>query len=306
MRVVGSVYRSPATRMDCAEPLRAVCGECGHNEFWRCDRANEERCPDCAERRRRLITRLVDTGAANHIGNGRRAYFVTLTAPGTNDHRRWFQGKLTSSGEARPSGYNHRPARVACDCHLTWERTSLAEWNAQESAHWNRLRLALKREVAGSLDYIGSVEVQARGALHRHVVVMTDQVIDHARVQALALAAGYGCVLDVEELQSASKAARYLAKYVTKSTTERPRVPWRRDVLNLETGEIESLHTIPTFRTWSSSYGWGVTLKGLRDIARVQARARARYLVELAGLLADDRGSDAEPPAMAGLSPAPG
>src|SRR5690606_21215358 len=94
----------------------------------------------------------------------------------------------------------------------------------------------------------------------------------------LALSAGYGCVHDLQPIREASKAAWYISKYVTKSSGDRQNVPWRRPVVDEETGEIEVLDTTPTFRTWSAARSWGFTLKGLREIARVQAQARAEAL----------------------------
>lgn len=273
MRVVGYVRPSSATRTDCVQPLRAVCEHgCGQESFWRCDCSSEDRCGPCSERKRRLLARIVDHGITDRIGAG-FTYFLTLTAPGRNDHRQWVQGKV-------------RGQRPECQCHDNGQ--TLGEWNGQESASWNRLRLALSRAVDGSLTYIGSVEVQERGALHRHLVVNVDRALEPAEVQALAMVAGYGCVFDLQVINSAQKAAWYISKYVTKSAGARSDVPWVRDVLDLATGEVRSMKTSPTFRTWSSARSWGFTMKGLRDIARAQAQARAHYLRELEALLATD------------------
>jgi hypothetical protein len=263
--------------MDCRQPLRVVCVEdgCGHQQYWRCDCSSAAKCPDCAERRRRLIARLVDLGTTDRLGSG-YTYFLTLNGPGENDHRRWRQGK----------GGNDRPE---CDCHRVWEHQRKGDWNAGESGCWNRLRLSLSRFSDGSLTYIGSVETQRRGVLHRHLVINMDRPIQPSEVQALAMVAGYGCVHDLQVIRSASKAAFYISKYVTKSSGDRENVPWRADVVDEQTGEIRCLETVPTFRTWSAAHSWGYTLKGLREIARLQARARARYLAELQQALADEK-----------------
>lgn len=204
-------------------------------------------------------------------------YFLTLTAPGTREHTKWVQG--------RQGG-----AREACGCHRILDHMSLGEWNRQESACWNRLRLAISRLTGGSLAYIGSVEVQQRGALHRHVVLHSESPLLPSEVGDLALAAGYGCVHDLQPIVSAEKAAWYISKYVTKSSGDRDNVPWVAEVLDVDTGEVRPMRSTPTFRTWSQSRSWGYTLKGLREIARVQARARAHYLRELADALAADSG----------------
>jgi hypothetical protein len=251
-----------------------VCGDCSHETFWRCDCSSADKCPDCAERRRKLIARLVHLGTTERLHAG-FTYFLTLSAPGENEHRRWRQGK---GGKDRPQ----------CDCHRVWEQMSKGDWNKQESACWNRLRLSLSRLAGGSLTYIGSVEVQERGMLHRHLVINSPRPFTPAEVGALALVAGYGCVHDLQVIQDAQKAAWYISKYVTKSSGDRNNVHWRAEVPDQETGELVLMETVPTFRTWSAARSWGFTLKGLRDIARLQAQARARYLEELRQALLEE------------------
>jgi hypothetical protein len=102
----------------------------------------------------------------------------------------------------------------------------------------------------------------------------------------VALAAGYGCVVDVEPVRSSEKAARYIAKYVTKASADRSVVPWER--LDLETGEVSGKS--PTYRLWSSSRRWGVTMKEIRAVQAAQAAQRAMYLRELVAALGDDAG----------------
>lgn len=274
MRVVGYVRSASHTRTDCLQPLRAVCElGCGLEAFWRCDCSSESRCALCAERQRRLLARIIDLGVTDRIGAG-YTYFLTLTAPGKTPHKRWVQGRRKSP-------------RPDCECHD--HGLTMAEWNPGESARWNRLRLALSRLTDGSLTYIGAVEVQKRGALHRHVVLNVDRVLLPAEVQELALAAGYGCVFDLQVLTTAAKVAYYVSKYVTKSSGARGDVPWLADVLDQATGEIRPMHTVPTFRTWSSAQSWGFTKKGLRERMRLEAVARARYLRELDALLSQER-----------------
>jgi hypothetical protein len=281
MRVVGYVQRSKGTRLDCAQPLRVVCSDCGHQDYWRCDCSSTAKCPDCAERRRKLVARLVDLGTTNRLGSG-YTYFLTLNGPGENDHLRWRQGR---GGSDRP----------VCDCHRVWETSSKGDWNKSESACWNRLRTSLSRLTEGSLTYIGAVETQKRGVLHRHIVLNADRPLLPAEVGSLALAAGYGCVHDLQVITSAQKAAWYISKYVTKSAGDRADVPWRAEVLDKQTGELRMMETLPTFRTWSAAQSWGYTLKGLREIARAQAQARALYLRELAALLAESPRSANQP-----------
>lgn len=280
MRVVGGVQPGKGTRMDCERPLRAVClAGCGQVEFWRCDSYG---CEYCGEVKRRRLHRLVDNGAAIHLRNGMLGYFVTLTAPGTSEHLRWYQGK--------------RPARrQACDCHDHGGTDGI--WNAGESKCWNRLRTALTRD--RQVIFAGAVETQRRGMLHRHVLLFTDRELLHEEVQALAIAAGYGCVLDLEPVRSVEKAARYIAKYVTKSSGERAAVPW--EALDEDTGEVVGKRA--TYRLWSSSRRWGITMREIRAAQSAQARARAMYLRELAQLLSEDQAAGHPPLEVAGAPP---
>lgn len=284
MSPVGYLPRGTPRGVDCDRPLRVVCRvpSCGHAEQWACGASSESRCRPCSERTRRHYARVIETGL---IGAPGFAYFLTLTAPSLEPHRQWVQGTV-----------KHRPE---CSC---WDNgLTMGQWNRTESACWNRLRTSLARLVGG-LAYAGAVEAQQRGSLHRHVVIRTSSPLSAREVQGLALAAGYGCVLDLQEIKSAAGMGRYLSKYVTKSA-DRDRVPWEDVRVNRSTGEV-IVHTTPTYRLRSQSQSWGCTMREVRSIASAQARARAHYLRELQALL--DPPADAEPaPADAASLPPP-
>ena len=120
--------------------------------------------------------------------------------------------------------------------------------------------------------------------LHRHVVLFVEDVLTFGEVQRLALAAGYGCVVDLEPVRSVEKAARYISKYVTKASTDRAAVPW--EGVDRRTGELVPIRA--RYRLWSSSRRWGVTMREIRAVQACQARQRAMYLRELAEALASD------------------
>lgn len=146
----------------------------------------------------------------------------------------------------------------------------------------------------GALEYFRAVEVQKRGALHLHVIVWSADPLVVGQVQELALAAGFGCVLDVQPV--AAHHAHYVAKYSTKSVDQRDVVPWRRivQVLDVDTGELLDLvNADPTFRTWSASQGWGLTV---RDV--LHARRSALLATQFARA-ADAASSDPQEPATA-------
>jgi hypothetical protein len=151
----------------------------------------------------------------------------------------------------------------------------LGSWNASAGKRWNVLRGALARAYPG-IEFFRAVEVQERGALHLHNIVWTPTPLVLKEVQALAVAAGFGCVIDFEPAAAGdTRQAAYVSKYVTKATDQRGEVPW--DVLDRETGEVEAVKDA-RYRTWSSSRGWGMTMKvveaGIRDAAIGRARLR--------------------------------
>jgi hypothetical protein len=149
-------------------------------------------------------------------------------------------------------------------------------------------------------DYLRAVEVQDRGALHLHLICHADEPMDPLTVQRLALAAGFGCVMDLAPITPGSrKHAYYVSKYVTKACDQRGQVPWARDRVDTYTGEIYN-DPRPTFRTWSSSRGWGLTMAALKaDAARLAeaARARARTVTP------DPLTTDLEPPPSSATGP---
>lgn len=264
LRVVGYLH-GPAGRRalrlsalrpvsECRNPLLRVCDGCDYAETWPCNSHRESRCEPCSLRYRRRLRRLAEVGMDKRAGHGFMG-MLTLTAPGDSPHREWVPTQLHRPGMDRPD----------CHCH---EGVELGEWNAGHSASWNRLRTALAKRHP-EMEYLRGVEVQGRGALHDHVILWSPNPVDIAEVQALALAAGYGCVMDWAPCEPGSrKAAYYVSKYVTKSCDARSQVPWLR--VDRATGEV--LATAPTFRTWSSSQGWGMTMSEIRALCREQVQ----------------------------------
>jgi hypothetical protein len=269
--VVGYL-RGPAPRgVPCDQPLSVMCGGtrratasrprrviagCGAQTVWACSGHRSSKCGPCAGRYKRRLSRIAEEGLRLRDGRG-FAYMITLTAPGRSEH-------------AMPSG-------DVCPC-TPEGGVELEEWNPTCAARWNRVRGALKR-LRPELDYLGSVEVQKRGALHRHVIVWVADPLTVQQVRPLAIAAGFGHEVDVAEAEPGSRRfAYYVSKYVTKSCDQREQVPWRADVADEQSGEVRSMNTDATFRTWSQSRGWGMTMREVRMIARVAAAASAERL----------------------------
>jgi hypothetical protein len=127
------------------------------------------------------------------------------------------------------------------------------------------------------------VEVQRRGALHLHVIVWSSAPLVIGQVHDVAVAAGFGCVLDLRPIRSgrdarhASYVTKSVASYATKASDQRAEVPWARVVLVLDdaTGELtEHVNPDPTYRVWSASRGWGLTMRQIREALRAHV-ARA-------------------------------
>jgi hypothetical protein len=152
------------------------------------------------------------------------------------------------------------------------------------------------------LEYVRAVEVQRRGLIHHHVVVWSATPLGAGHVQAVAMKAGYGCVMDLAPLDNAEKSARYLAKYVSKALDLRGEVPWVRQRVDRETGEITWDRT-PTYRAGQSSHGWEMKMRDLRDIARRAAALAAARDRELAVILAAEAPTDDGQPVGNGTSP---
>lgn len=233
----------------CGNPLLACCDGCGALRVWACASHRESRCKPCSARYRRRVFRVADAGLSAGARRGRRLYLLTLTAPSQGPHRRWVPGEKGVHGD--------------CDC---WVE-DLAAWNGSQAKCWNRLRTWLTREYP-SLRYFRAVEVQDRGALHLHVLLVLDESVSIQAVQAAALASGFGCVIDLEPLTPGSpKAARYVSKYVTKACDTRESVPWYDERLDRWTGEILE-RTEAAYRTWSSSQSWDLTMRECVAAAR--------------------------------------
>lgn len=148
--------------------------------------------------------------------------------------------------------------------------TDLAAWNPDAAKCWNRLVTALRR-FDSSIQFMRNTEVQKRGALHHHVIVLSSLPLTPNRVRKLAVRAGYGWMCDVAPLRGKEDRARtsaYVAKYVTKASDERDGVPW--ESVNRETGEIL---TRATYRSWSRSQGYGIPMREVKRRAWVAWQA---------------------------------
>lgn len=284
VHVVGYLRGPRPAGLDCESPLRVVCRYCPASDVMRCGNHRASKCEPCATRYRHRVRRVAAEGMLHHSRQG-LLYLATFTAPAADEHLQWVPN------------WNRKDPRPVCGCegHMA---AGLGVWNAGASRCWNRLRTSLKRDLP-EVAYFRAAETQQRGALHHHVILWSPRALNVLEVQRLALQAGYGCVVDLDPIAAGDvRAAAYVSKYVSKSTDQRDEVPWVADVLDRETGEVRAMHTVPTFRTWSASQNWGMTMKVLREAVRLAAQARAARLLELAETRpANHQGDVMAPPA---------
>lgn len=274
LRVKGYLgMTSPTLAPDCDRPLRVKCSKCDYWTVWRCSGHRESSCKPCAGRYRRRVRAVAESGMKRRRSSAGYLYLLTVTGPGRRSVHRLHKVDVK------------RSKTRACRCSI--DAPPLAEWNASHSARWNRLRTALKRDNP-ALQYMRGVEVQDRGVLHDHALVWSPEPLDVLRVQQLALAAGFGCVLDLAKCDPMSKrAAYYVSKYVTKATDSRQDVPWLQDFVDTRTGEVTRGIGPGRYRTWSCSRDWGDTMSTVRAAKAAYARMiAARPAAELVEALA--------------------
>lgn len=232
---------------------------------------------------------------------------LTLTAPGAHVGP---DGKPNGMVIPGQRGY-HGPCASCADTRAKYP--TLAQWNAACSGMFRVLMLRLRRRYGKDLQYYRGVEVQdgksrtdgiGRGALHYHVVVRSSRPLVLAEVWRMARACGFGCSVDLRPIDlgsdEAQRIARYVSKYVTKGCEDRDFVPWSQrkvwERVNMVTGEVTELpytSTQPTFRTWSQSARFGLTMRELRAKRR-QVMDNLRRM----RALAEDLAADALVPAL--------
>jgi hypothetical protein len=182
--------------------------------------------------------------------------------------------------------WDGRSPRPVCGCETNL-LCGLGIWNAKAGECWNRLRTSLMEDHPG-LAYFRAVEVQKRGALHLHVIAWFPAAPNRLALQSSALAAGFGCSIDWAPAEPGSRRfAYYVSKYATKAGDSRTEVPWVAPVLDHVTGEIRPMLTNATYRTWSASRNWGLTMRECRDVIRAAAAARADRLRTVPPAVAD-------------------
>lgn len=265
LRVVGYLHGSRGTRRVREHPLPVELPRhqvCHSPLLWACDDGcclaarpcsnhRESRCAPCASRYRRRVSRLIEAGIGSPRSREGHLYLLTVNAPGDAGHSKWIPGRPGKHG--------------LCSC-SDFRNEGDGAWNASAGSRWNHLRTSLG-DLMDGIEYVRVVEVQQRGLLHLHIVIWSPEPLSALVVQEKAMTAGFGCVMDLAPLDSAEKTARYLAKYVAKAVDVRTQVPWRREVVDEETGEVV-VKIMPTYRAWSSSRSWPIRMAMLVEASR--------------------------------------
>jgi hypothetical protein len=310
---------------DCERPYRQVCLVCRSYLVLPCERGNEDHCAPCAGRYRRNVQRVALTGTGVDVDalelaigdDGDPEQLVDLAR--LRDEQGVFTTlvlTVTAQGDRRHRDLT-KPGAPWCPC-TPAGGVDLAQWNGGIGNRWSRMLETLRRSglLGEDVEYFRAVEVQdgkrrrdgrGRMALHEHVIIRAKGVVrlDAALVEALrdiAMHHGYGHELRIERPAvsrdgRARLAAWYAAKYVSKATTVRTEVPWRREylgnkhsvaeVVDRETGEVrqvarvEERWTPRTYLTWTASRGWGASMKSVKTAQRVWAQAAAGGVVTL-------------------------
>ena len=289
------------SRPDCDSPVLLWCSAEG------CGRVRTKTCEHCRKCDLRYKIRV--RGVARLpllVAKPDSTLLLTLTAPGAQRHCSTHT-YLDGTGAVRPSVRCFAglmpwenpadPACVECECstHLLPHEESIAEWNATVSRRWNDFLTDLRRSVHGFRDvqFFRALELQERGALHIHVVLRLRgaAVIDddtRRQVTSIAMHHLFGHEVDIKKIGSGKldqvQAARYVAKYVTKSKRMRIPLPLRKSCSCMpwdESQTPESPHDYDSldmpvwrekscehprqpmrrrFRLWTCSRRWGMSL----------------------------------------------
>lgn len=247
-RALTAVHGGPAARRaevplrwrraDCDSPNVFRCVNCPEMASFACSSKDADKCAPCEGRYRKAVRFLVR--GPMKVARPRSSALVTVTAPGAKRHCVAHPYRH-SDGVLRPSvrcvegdGRSHSWCPCGEDGHRLETREDIAQWNPTSSSRANRFINNLQRGSSlkggrGDFErsqYFRAMEPQKRGAIHFHIVFRVPGVLvvdDELRawVSEQAVAAGFGHEVDIQVIGDGDldhvRAARYVAKYVTKS-----------------------------------------------------------------------------------------
>lgn len=273
----------------CVNPVLFICNEgCGTHMVSTCNSRDEGVCAPCEKRYRGRVRAIARMPML--VAKKGSALLVTLTAPGRKRHCLTHTYK-DKNGKVQPSikcdwdvyDRNEIPfgAGSGCvECKCSENRIVFHEdlqvFNSTISRKFNDFITDIRRTFPEfeKVQYFRANEPQKRGALHIHCLMIMKRAVkvDTAmseRMTAIAMRLGFGHQLDIKQIGFGDldqvKAARYVAKYVSK-TDAHASVPYYDEAVTFEvdkeTGEMVMIR-IPRRRprTWSASRHWGVSMK---------------------------------------------
>lgn len=288
-------------REDCVAPNMMWCTKAGCGELItiRCRSTVESVCAPCEAVYRSRVRTVVRLPLL--VAKPGSTILLTLTAPGTQRHcvEHSYKG---DDGKVRPSvrcykGAVEEHAHTECPCSKNsfLYPGDLPLWNESLGRRWNDFMTDLRRSVPGFEDvqFFRALEPQERGALHVHAILrlkrvarMTDEI--NNLILQLAMHHGFGHEVDIRKIGSGSldlvQAARYVAKYVSKTYGFSVPMPERKDCDCLPWDESQTAekpddfnhHGTPMwrekacdhprvqkklpFRIWTTSRRWGMSL----------------------------------------------
>lgn len=323
--VVPARYR----RADCDAPNLFRCLNCTVLTSFACMSKDEDKCAKCEMRYRKAVRYIAREPLK--VARPGSVVLLTTTAPGAqrhcNVHRYWADGKSRPSvrceeGVPHPDGRPHDFCPCGEEGHALTTRDEIAAWNVDGVTRWNRMATDLRRgsSLTGGradferMEYFKATEPQKRGALHFHVLIRVPRVLvldDELRgwLRDLAVSHGFGHEVDVQLIGDGDldhvKAARYVAKYVTKANRGSaqialPKRPDRVLVQDEESGDLYTQHhpgcdcstskdgmhashrPVRRPRAWTASRRWGLSLGLVRASQRLYAagmQAESREMV---------------------------
>lgn len=293
-------------RLGCSAPVVLKCTICDRLVNVRCRATRDDRCGGCAERHRWDIARTMRSGFTperlqaalivvlsgtrderrawlksgtygQHTTDNRSGFFfVTLTAPGAAGGLR-FDRSICGHAPGQCSNKGHGSGDVVCKV----ERMSAARWNGEAPRRWNDWMTDLRRVLGVNVQYSGAWESQVRGMLHRHVLiycpgVTVQRFYDEAK--RIAERVGFGSEFQADPISGTdareiAMTCGYVASYVTKCGDE------LATCINPRTAEIQQ----GSYRRWSASRSWGVTMAQVRSERRQWAMERGGVRVAGSG-----------------------
>jgi hypothetical protein len=183
---------------------------------------------------------------------------LTVSPPGVNVHTRRLHGVTEVCPCTPAEGFSH------------------SDWNGSFTQRTNRLLRDLGRSLGCELEVAQAREWFRDDLLHGHLLIVRSDglplVVTRKELRRLLLKHGFGHKVMWRVIDDAGKASRYVAKYVAKGVSQRGRVAWRK------VRRDGTVQCTATYRTWTTSRRWGLSMAAVRAARRDAAAARRAAL----------------------------